>query len=95
MYIGIFKLKYHLEMISSLKEKRTISRRVIERVKSHFNVAIGEVGCNDSKDLLEIGGTFVGNDRGHIDSIMNRLLAFIEEINPGYLMERRTEITPF
>ena len=62
----------------SLKEKRSIRRKVIERLKNKFNISIAETGSMDSLTTLEIGFSAVSNDYKHLDEIYQNVINFIE-----------------
>jgi len=44
MVIGVCKLDLRIPENHSLKEKRHVLRKLIDRVRTRFNVAISEVG---------------------------------------------------
>ena len=76
----------------SLKGKRRIVKSIIGKVKSRFNVAIAEVEYNDKWQRIGLGVSAVGNDRGHIDSVLTTVLTFIESMYLAELIDSRIEI---
>jgi uncharacterized protein YlxP (DUF503 family) len=90
MVIGICQLDFRIPENHSLKGKRHIIRKLIDRVKHRFNVAISEVGDNDLWQRAQIGICAVGNDRRHINSSLDKVIDFIDKM---HLVEMiRTEI---
>ncbi len=69
---------FRLYEVYSLKEKRSIKRKVIERIKYKFNISIAETGCMDSLRTLEISFSAVSNDYKHLDEIYQNVINFIE-----------------
>jgi uncharacterized protein YlxP (DUF503 family) len=65
----------------SLKEKRSVLRRILGRTKNTFNVSIAEVGGYDDWKRCRIGFSVVGNERGFVNSKMDKLVNFIEGLN--------------
>lgn len=61
----------------SLKEKRTVIRRVKDLVQQKFNVSIAEVGENDVWQRAVMGLALVGNDRRFVESQLDEVLSFI------------------
>jgi uncharacterized protein YlxP (DUF503 family) len=61
----------------SLKEKRSVIRRVKDLVRQKFNVSIAEVGANDVWQRAIIGLSLVGNERRFVESSLDEVLAFI------------------
>lgn len=81
MVIGVCKLDLRIPENHSLKEKRHVLRKLIDRVKTRFNVAIAEVGDNDLWQRAQMGFCTVGNDRRHINSSLDKVINFIEQMN--------------
>ncbi len=50
----------------SLKEKRSVLKRVLSRTQQTFSLSIAEVGEQDNWKHAVIGFAVVGNDRGFI-----------------------------
>ena len=69
---------FRLYEVYSLKEKRSIKRKVIERIKNKFNISIAETGSMDSLTALEISFSAVSNDYKHLDEIYQNVINFIE-----------------
>ena len=69
---------FRLYEVYSLKEKRSIKRKVIERIKNKFNISIAETGSMDSLTTLEISFSAVSNDYKHLDEIYQNVINFIE-----------------
>ena len=85
MFVGICRLVLHLRGNSSLKGKRSVVRKVVERARSKFNAAVAEVGDNDAKQRAVLGIAVVGNSAGHVDSMLAKIGGFIEQLGvaPG------------
>jgi uncharacterized protein YlxP (DUF503 family) len=62
------------------------------KVKSKFNVSIAEVGSNDKWQKIELGISAVGNDRRHIDSSLNHVLGFLDELYLAQIVDSEMEI---
>ena len=92
MVVGTMKIELHLHDNRSLKGKRKIVRSMVDKVKHKFNVAIAEIGSNDEWQKIELGISAVGNDRRHIDSSLNNVLAFLDSLYLAEIVDSRTEI---
>lgn len=92
MYVGVCKIVLRLPEASSLKGKRHIVKKVVERVKNRFNVSIAEVGFNDSWQQAEIGFSAVGNEGSFINSVIDKALDFIEDMQVAEIVETDVEI---
>jgi len=81
LVVGICKLQLDIEDNHSLKGKRSIVRRVKDRVRNRYNVAIAEVDDLDSWDCATLGFAVVGNDHADLNSRLDRIVNFIEELD--------------
>ena len=95
MVIGICQLHLRIPEIHSLKEKRHVVRKLIDRVKHRFNVAISEVGDNDLWQRCQIGICTVGNDRRFVNSSLDKIIDFVEEMYLAEVIEKEIEIITF
>jgi uncharacterized protein len=92
MVIGVCRLHLRIPENHSLKEKRHVVRRVIDRVRHRFNVAISEVDDNDLWQRAQIGFCTVGNDRRFINSSLDKIIDFIEKMYLAEVIEKEIEI---
>lgn len=79
----------------SLKEKRSVVRKVKDRVRNRFNVSIAEVGDNDTWNRAEIGLTLVSNDQRLVNSTLDKVFAFIDELNVAEVADQELTIERF
>jgi uncharacterized protein YlxP (DUF503 family) len=92
MVIGVCQLDFRIPENQSLKGKRHVIRKMIDRVRHRFNVAISEVGDNDLWQRGQIGICTVGNDRRHINSSLDKVIDFIEKMNLVEMVRTEMEI---
>jgi len=92
MVVGVCQLDFRIPENHSLKGKRHILRKLIDRVKPRFNVSISEVGDHDLWQRAKIGICTVGNDRRHINSSLDKVIDFIEKMNLAELVNAEMEI---
>jgi len=92
MIIGVMTANLHLQGTASLKEKRSIIKSLMGRLKSRFNISISEVEHNDSKIMAVIGVAIVGNDTSFINSQLDAVANFMRNDGRFYLsgVERET-----
>jgi uncharacterized protein YlxP (DUF503 family) len=77
MIIGVMTAQLHLFGIGSLKEKRSIVKSLVERLKSRFNISVAEVDFNDSKVKAMVGIAIVSNDSRFIGQQFDTIINFI------------------
>ncbi len=76
MNVGSAWIKIRLFGLTSLKEKRSLSRRLINHIRKSHNVSISEVDAQDSKDFLVLGISMVSNDK----NLIHRTFELIENL---------------
>ncbi|GEN12145.1 hypothetical protein SAMN05443572_111189 [Myxococcus fulvus] len=95
MFVGVARLTLQIPESGSLKSKRQVLRRVMDRVKVRFNVAMAEVEDQDLWQKATLALSVVGNERRHVDEQLEKVIHFIEEMYVAPLMSRETEILAF
>lgn len=92
MVVGIASIQLHISGIRSLKEKRSVVKRVLERTRNNFPVSIAEVGFNDAHDRALLGFCVVSNDSKVAQSIMDKVVDFVEGLYLAEIYEVETEL---
>jgi len=92
MVVGVCHLDVRIPENHSLKGKRHVLRKVTDRVKQRFNVAISEVGDNDLWQRAQIGICTVSNDRQHVNSSLDKVIDFIEKMYVVEVVKTEMEI---
>jgi len=77
MTVGIARLTLFLPEVQSLKEKRMVLRRVKDRARQKFNLAIAEVGANDVWQRAMLGVAVLGNGRRFVESALDEVVRFV------------------
>ncbi len=73
MVIGLLRVKLHLPMTHSLKEKRSIIKRLINRLRSTYNCAVAETDFNDFWQTAELAMVTVYAEKGPAESLLKQL----------------------
>ncbi|MCS6913480.1 MAG: DUF503 domain-containing protein [Myxococcales bacterium] len=80
MVVGVCRVSLLLGESQSLKEKRAVLRRIKDRVQQKFNCAIAEVGDQEAWQSAQLGFAVVANEKGFTQSMVQRILAFIDNL---------------
>jgi uncharacterized protein len=95
MFVGVSRVTLDIRAAASLKAKRQVLRRVTDRVKAKFNVAVAEVEDNDVYTRAVVALAVVGNDRRHVNEMIDKILQFVENIYVAPIAQREIEILSF
>ncbi len=95
MVIGVCQLDLRIPENHSLKGKRHVIHKLIDRVKQRFNVSISEVGDNDLWQRAQIGICTVSNDRRHVNSSLDKVIDFIEKMSLVEVVNSEMEILSY
>lgn len=81
MVVGILQATVYLHTPMSLKDKRSIIKSTLAKIRNQFNAAAAEVDLLDDHHQAVLGFSIVSNETAHA----NKLLSFLEnylESNP-------------
>lgn len=95
MVIGAAKVELILHGVHSLKDKRSIVRKVVHRVRNQFEVTAAETDFMDSHHHAEIGVAVVTNDARLADSIMQKVLNYIIDMHLAEVGRVETDVEHF
>ena len=91
MIVGVLTAQLHMQGINSLKQKRSIVKSVIGRLKTKFNISISEVDHQDNKTSAVIAMSMVSNDARFIDQQFDVIINFMQKDGRFYLGKIKRE----
>jgi uncharacterized protein YlxP (DUF503 family) len=92
MVVGVCSVTFSLPGNASLKGKRSIVRRIVDRTQAKFNAAVAEVADMDAHRRAVIGVAVVSNDARHVNSMLDRISAFMTSLTEAVATDRSLEI---
>jgi hypothetical protein len=78
MVVGTLRFVLQIPASASLKAKRQVVRKVIDRIRARFNVSVAEVADNDLWQKATIGVAAVGNDRSFVNEVLDKVLHAVD-----------------
>ena len=72
MPIGVLVLQIHLPDSHSLKDRRNALRRLKDRLRGKYNVAIAELNDEAHWQAAQIGIAAIGNDANYLRGLLDR-----------------------
>jgi hypothetical protein len=80
MVVGLLTLDIHLPYARSLKDKRQTLRKLKERLRARFNVAVAELGHQDTWQRAAVGVVSVSNEKVPLQQLLQDVSAESENI---------------
>jgi uncharacterized protein YlxP (DUF503 family) len=78
--VGVARIVLALGQSHSLKDKRAIVRKVVDRVRARHSVSIAEVGDHDLWQKATLGLAAVGADTHHVRQLLDEVVRGVEEL---------------
>ena len=68
-------------LLQVVKLPLQVVRSVVQRVRNRFNIAVAEIGGQDTWQRAVLGITTTGIDRTAVRGVLSRVLVFIEDLH--------------
>jgi uncharacterized protein YlxP (DUF503 family) len=92
--IAVVVLRWSLPA-ETLKEKRTIVKSMVERIRNRFNATCAEIADLDSPDYATIAAACISNNAQHADRQVQEIARVAQEWRlDAVLIDIETEIVP-
>jgi uncharacterized protein YlxP (DUF503 family) len=95
MFVCVARLTLDIPAAGSLKARRQVLRRVTDRVKAKFNVAVAEVDDEGLHNRAVVALAVVSNDRRHANEMMDKIVHFIDDMYVAPIASRELELLSF
>lgn len=78
MYVGVLRVRLHIPAARSLKDRRMVVRRCVDRLRARTAASVAEVGPLDRWQVATLGVCAVSNDAAVTESQLLKALDVIE-----------------
>ncbi len=92
MVVGTARLVLAIPGASSLKDKRSVVRRVVDRARARFNAAVAEVDEQDVHRRAVIGVAVVSSDSRHATSMLDTIVASMAASTDAEIVSRKASV---
>ena len=89
MIVALARLSLYIPHSHSLKEKRAVVRKVVDRVQARFKLHVAEVGGQDTWQRAVLGFALVGSDGRKVEQMADEVLRAIQSMAEGELTVER------
>lgn len=95
MHVGLLRVTLHIPAAHSLKDRRAVLRKAIDRVKARFNVSVAEVGDSAHWQVATIAVTVVSKDKTLIEEVLGKCTSTIANTGDAMITRRESEILSY
>lgn len=92
MVVAVARIELHIPESHSLKAKRQVVRRVLDRTKAKFHASASEVDAQDVWQRAVLGFAVVSGDRTHAQEMIDKITRFVESLQVAPMISCHQEI---
>jgi uncharacterized protein YlxP (DUF503 family) len=81
--VAVVRISLYIPHSHSLKEKRAVIRKLVDRTQARFKLHVAEVGGQDTWQSARVGFAVVGSDAQVVESIADEVVRSIESSVEG------------
>ncbi len=85
MVVSMIQFRIALPPMESIKDKRRIVSSLKEKLMNRFHLSVAEVDLQDSLRTAQLGAALVSNSKSFGESVMQKVIAFVEANSEGAL----------
>jgi uncharacterized protein len=85
MVVSMIQFRIALPPIESIKDKRRIVSSLKEKLMNKFHLSVAEVDLQDSPYTAQLGAALVSNSKTFGESVMQKVIAFVESYREASL----------
>jgi uncharacterized protein YlxP (DUF503 family) len=95
MHVGLLRVTLHIPAARSLKDRRAVVRRAVERVRARFPVSVAEVGDSAHWQRATIAVVVVSGDAAVARDVLDRCTTTIANSGDAVITDRELELLAY
>ncbi len=92
MIVAVVRLSIYIHHSHSLKEKRAVIRKLVDRTQARFKLHVAEVGGQDTWQRAQLGFAVGGSEAQVVESIADEVTRSIESSVEGQVVSVDREV---
>jgi hypothetical protein len=92
MVVGVSRIEIFFPEAHSLKDKRQMIRKIVEKTRAKFNVSMIEIADTNLWQKGHVGFTVMGINKDHVQVAIENVQEYIESLYAGEIIDSWTEI---
>ena len=90
--LAVMEIRLYAPWVHSLKEKRMVVKSLLGKIRSRYAVSAAETDEQDTHQTIEIGVASIAAHAAQADSMMEEILAFVEEHTEAEIVSVEREL---
>lgn len=83
MFLGVIQLRLYIPHARSLKDRRAVLRRAVDRVRARLPVSIAEVGDTSRWQVATLAASVVSSDAAVARDVLDKVASVVESACAG------------
>ena len=79
MTVGLLQLEVYLPAAQSLKDKRSVVKRLKDQLRGQFNVAVAELDPDEKWQRATVGVSTLGEDRAYVEGLLRQVTEWVRK----------------
>jgi uncharacterized protein len=92
MIVGVSTIEIFFSENHSLKDKRQTTRKIVEKIRTRFNISVMEVEQTNLWQRAHVGFAIVGVNKDHVEAGIENVHRFVDSLYVGEIINTKTEI---
>jgi len=92
VFVGVLQVELSIPGAFSLKDKRSVVKGLLERLRRQFGVSAAEVDALDTWNRAVLGISFVANERRRTESQLQHVLNALERESDAIVEHSQVEV---
>ncbi len=78
MVVGLLQLDLHLPLAQSLKDKRSVLKRLKDQLRGRFNISVAEIEPNEQWQRATVGVAMIAEERSYAQGVLRQVAEWVE-----------------
>ncbi len=92
MIVGVSTIEIFFSESHSLKDKRQTTRKIVEKIRTKFNISVMEVEQTNLWQRAHVAFAIVGVKKDHVEAGIESIHKYVESLYVGEIIDTKTDI---
>ncbi len=92
MVVGVSRIEIFFPEAHSLKDKRQMLKKIVDKTRAKFNVSMIEITDSNLWQKGHIGFSIIGINKDHVHAAIDSVQEYVESLYAGEVIDCWTEI---